>query len=167
MNKLNRSKRKDYKSAKKLNNGHNNHTAGFSLVELVIVLVIVALICSIQVFPGKLTKNRIAELLFWRNFRQNWTSLVVETKLRRDAGVVLFFSDTLYFCAGSNSAEKKALEVPSSLHLRGGKKDENLYQNGGTQPQSITFHSDLDQKDYTIVFQLGYGGQYHVEETQK
>ncbi|WP_244054620.1 prepilin-type N-terminal cleavage/methylation domain-containing protein [Ligilactobacillus pabuli] len=143
------------------------HTAGFSLVEVIVVLALVVALCGLQLFPAAFSRQKLAEVLFWRNFRQNWTSLVIETRVRHDAGLVQFLGDSLYFCSASNAQKKQALAVPKTLHLTGGKLDENLYQNGGTQPQRITFYSDLDHQNYAVIFQLGYGGQYRIEKTAR
>lgn len=138
---------------------------GFSLLEMSIVLFLFALICISQFTPSSYTTKKMAEEGFWLSFRQNWTSLVVTSHRQKTAGLVIFLNNSIQF-TNHNSTEKKQIQLPKTMHVQGGKKEEKLYSNGGTQPQTVRLYSDLNGASYDIVFELGFGGQYRVQKNK-
>lgn len=139
---------------------------GFSLLEMSIVLFLIALICILQFVPSSETTNKMAEEEFWLNFRQNWTSLVVRSHRQKTAGLALFLNHSVQFTSGTDTADKKQIALPKTMHVQGGKREEKIYANGGTQPQTIKINSDLGGASYNIIFELGFGGQYRVQKVK-
>lgn len=138
---------------------------GFTLAESSVVLLLVSLLCILQYSPSVNATKKMNEQNFWQQFRQNWTSLVITCRRADTAGRVLFYGDSLKFFYSKGHPMQKLL-LPATLHLKGGKREEELYANGGTQSQTIAFYSDLDGCTYNIYFELGFGGQYRVEQTK-
>ena len=139
-------------------------TSAFTLIEAIVTLFLISLICLFQFVPSDYSKDKMSEEQFWQNFRQNWNNLSIKTREKKKPGLVIFWDDSVEFVCGNDQQGKKTIPLPSSLHKNGGKKEERLYVDGGTQPQKISLFSDLDEHTYDIFFELGFGRQYRVQE---
>lgn len=136
----------------------------FSLVETIVVLMAVSLLMLLSWVPQSTFFKRHQEEQFWQTFRQNWTYLVTRSRESSSDARVAFYNDYVVFKV--NLTEKQIrLNYPTTLSLIGGQRNQDISASGASQAQSIRLHSDLDNKNYDIKFQLGYGGQYHVQSS--
>lgn len=135
----------------------------FSLVETMVVLLIVSLLMLLSWIPQTDFFKRYQEEQFWQTFRQNWTYTITRSRESSSDARVAFYGKYVLFKV--NLTEKQIrLNYPTTLSLLGGQKNEDISGSGATQAQSVRLHSSLDNTNYDIKFQLGYGGQYHVQE---
>ncbi|GBG94662.1 hypothetical protein LFYK43_11210 [Ligilactobacillus salitolerans] len=140
--------------------------AAFTLTEVVIVLLLTVSIELLEFAPSLNAIKSMKEDEFWHNFRQDWSSLVLSAHQQKVAAHLRLTDQEVRFIIGPKPLRVVVLPVPETLHLLGGSKEEEVYVQGGTQPQTISFYSDVDQLKYSIIFQLGYGGQYRVEKAK-
>lgn len=131
------------------------------MIEMLITLVIVSSILILimvgsQRFSGPSLQT---ERAFWGSFDGYWKQALYEAQYHGQKTVVTIKpgSPVIFRTARVN----RVLAIPQSMHP---KQSESILirSNATVSPRTVSFTSDIDQRIYRLVIQMGWG-VYHVD----
>lgn len=134
---------------------------GFTLLETGLVLMIGCLLIFIGFSVERSTVAALREENFFRELRAEWSSEFYRALQKNYVVDVVFFTDRVSFYQGDKP--DKVILYPKTLQHLGYSQQYLLDGTLALRPQTETFRSTLG-KEYSVRFQLGYGGQYRIVE---
>ena len=129
--------------------------------EMLITLFIVSsLLVLIMVGGQRFSRSSLqTERAFWDSFDGYWKQALYEAQYHgRKTEITIEQESPVIFRTGE---KKQSLAMPRSLHPE---RTEKLLirSNATVSPRTIVFLSDIDQRTYRFVIQMGWG-VYHVD----
>ncbi|GAX07156.1 hypothetical protein IWT25_02504 [Secundilactobacillus pentosiphilus] len=133
----------------------------FTMIEMLITLVIVSgililIMIGSQRFSGPSLQT---ERAFWASFDSYWKQALYEAQYRgQKTEITIQPGSPVIFHTVKND---KQLAMPKSMHP---KQSERILirSNATVSPRTVAFASDIDQRTYRLVIQMGWG-VYHVD----
>ncbi|KRL28564.1 hypothetical protein FD27_GL001562 [Limosilactobacillus frumenti DSM 13145] len=138
--------------------------AGFTVVETIIVLGIVAIIVMFSVPGVSQSCAYHKEQLFWSELRQNWRAAQLRARDERQVTQIEYEQDgnQIIFTAGS---KQDVVHLPGTIQVIRFEPFQ-MHENGYVKPQTQEFKSSLTGRHYLMRIQLAWGG-YHVESVNE
>lgn len=131
------------------------------MVEMIMTLLIVSsILVLVMVGSQRLSQSSLqTERAFWESFDSYWKQALYEAQYHgRSTDIRIKNGESIVF----RTAQKdKSLTMPRSLHSDQSEKI-SIRSDGTTSPRTIIFKSDIDQRIYRLVIQMGWG-VYHVD----
>lgn len=135
---------------------------GFTLVEMLIVLGLVASLLIIIIKPAQRMIANYQERLFWNNLKYTWNREFTVLSHRQQKGVVKFELQQVVFWEGNRQVE--IVKLPASL-LVYSFKQVTINETGQTSGQKVRINSIDNKRHYQIVIQVGWG-KYYVKQVE-
>lgn len=138
--------------------------AGFTVLETIIVLAIVAIIVTFSVPEISRSRAYHEEQFFWSELRQNWRAAQLRARHERQVTKIEYeqTSNQIVFMAGQ---KQDVVHLPGTLKVI--RFDQfQMHENGYVKPQTQEFKSSLTGCRYLMRIQLAWGG-YHVESIKE
>lgn len=133
---------------------------GFTLIESVLVLGLVALMMSFGTIYGHHVTQVNAERQFWQELEQNWHASQVRAREGSSAINIRYVNGAIRFqwCDISNQRlYREDVTIPATISV-GNFKKLQMMPNGYVQAGTQRFTSSLTHKTYLMKVQLGWGG---------
>lgn len=134
---------------------------GFTLIETSLVLLISCFLFWLGFILNQRTVKNLREEAFFRELRAEWSGEFYQAIQKNYPVNVIFFADRVSFFRGDKP--DKIIRYPKTLKHLGPPRQYLLSGTLALHPQTETFCSTLG-KNYSLRFQLGYGGQYRIVE---
>jgi len=134
---------------------------GFTLLETSLVLLISCFIFWLGFTLDQQTVEALREENFFRELRAEWAGQFYRAIQKNYPVNVIFLEDHVSFFQGDKP--EKVIKYPRTLKHVGPPRQYLLSGTLAVHPQTETFRSTLG-KNYSLRFQLGYGGQYRIVE---
>lgn len=134
---------------------------GFTMIEMLVTLVIVSsILVLVMVGSQRFSRSSLqTERAFWESFDGYWKQALYEAQYHgRSTDISLEDGSPVVF---RTAQKEKTLMMPRSLHPERFEKIA-IRSDGTTSPRTVTFKSDIDQRTYRLVIQMGWG-VYHVD----
>lgn len=136
---------------------------GFSILEMVIVLLIVSLLLTIT-FPKSIySYQRWEQQRFWQGLQQHWQMAQTKAMNLHQTTFITYDMDKREINFSTNNVVS-SLKVPKTLKVYGTKKVK-IHTNGYIRPCSWRFRNELDSYDYVMKIQMA-GGGYRIEKVR-
>lgn len=142
-----------------------NKRAGFTLIESVIVLGLVALILSFGTVYSRRVAQVNAERAFWQSLKQNWQMSRAQVRAGKSGAVRIFYvqNGIRFKSIDIQSGARHVAQVPLPRTIRVQNfREIKMDTTGYVAPCTQRFVSSLTHQTYAMKIQLGWGG-YHIE----
>lgn len=134
--------------------------SGFTILETVIVLGIVAILVMFSVPSISKSQAHHQEQLFWSELRQNWRNAQLQARNARQTTNIQY-DQTTKRITFATALTANSVQVPGTLRVVKFTSFQ-MHANGYVKPQTQEFASTLTGRRYLMRIQLAWGG-YHVE----
>ncbi|GAX02203.1 type II secretion system protein [Secundilactobacillus silagei] len=134
---------------------------GFTMIEMLITLVIISsLLVLVMVGGQRFSRSSLqTERAFWNSFDGYWKQALYEAQYHgRKTEITIEKNAPIIFRTDKGD---QSLTLPRSLHPERAEKL-LIRSNATISPRTVTFSSDVDQRKYRLVIQMGWG-VYHVD----
>lgn len=134
---------------------------GFTMIEMLMTLVIVSsILILVMVGSQRFSRSSLqTERAFWESFDGYWKQALYEAQYHgRSTDISIEKGSPLVF---RTAQKEKSLALPRSIRPNQSEKL-SIRSDGTTSPRTVIFKSDIDQRIYRLVIQMGWG-VYHVD----
>ncbi len=136
---------------------------GFTMIEMLITLLIVSsILVLVMVGSQRFSRSSLqTERAFWESFDGYWKQALYEAQYHgRSTDISIEKGVTDGFSNGTKKRNhwryrEEAIHPDQSEKL-------SIRSDGTTSPRTVIFKSDIDQRIYRLVIQMGWG-VYHVD----
>ena len=134
---------------------------GFTLIEMIFVLALLALIITISWPLAHHNFEKMDQRIFFQNFRQEWQLAQANCKNNHEETRIGLFQTGRFFLF-ANPHYQHQVKLPASLRLCP-RQDITMHEDGYVRPCSWELQNELDKHTYYMRFQMAWGG-YRVEK---
>ncbi|QEA32236.1 prepilin-type N-terminal cleavage/methylation domain-containing protein [Secundilactobacillus malefermentans] len=135
---------------------HSSERAGFTLIEMVVVLGITTLFLMIGTFGSRMIAGRTTKIeeSFFVNLRDEWQSAQFKAKASQQPLIIRIGDNrTVSFtCDG----KKDVIKIPTTLSLHSTYLLK-MNSNGNISPTTIDWYSTVGPASYRQTVQMGWG----------
>ena len=131
----------------------NKKIKGFTLVEMITVLIIVSLTMIIGLSISPQVKNKFLEEQFLQNFEEKLNANVIYGKEQNKISYISFQRQKVIIKTGSKS---DILYYPTTLRCYH-EGDVKITASGITMPKTLILTFLQSKRNYAFIFQLSYG----------
>ena len=134
---------------------------GFTALEMIIVLGVVALIFCLVTPMMTTSRNCINEQQFWRQFRQEWRYAQVQAQVNH-CGTDIHYAREKGGISFICNYHQRLVKVPATIQVTDF-DDIEIKADGYVRPQTKEFHSATEHCDYRLTIQMAQG-EYDVKK---
>lgn len=131
------------------------------MIEMLITLVIVSsVLILIMIGSQRISGPSLqTERAFWASFDSYWKRALYEAQYHgKRTEITIKKGSSIVF---RTAQDDKRLLIPKSMHPNQTEKI-LIRSNATVSPRTVSFASDIDQRTYRLVIQMGWG-VYHVD----
>ena len=131
---------------------------GFTLIEMIIVLMISSIIIFLGFTISQNTKNEIQEEQYLQNLSAQINENIIEGRNRRQTVYFRFNADNVICYIGG---KYKNYPYPKTL-IHHGTERVNISNTGVSSPKTIIISRKNGRLKYHLIFELSFGGTFRV-----